>query len=92
MKARRNLKFLPQISIPPILAFLFRSPGGLQSAPATGNGVLTEDVTVCGAIMRADVARLVAKCLFSDKANGKTLSAVDKNQVFDGKTFAEFNL
>ena len=46
-------------------------PGGLKSEPATGSGVLTEDRSVCGAINREDVADLVVKALFSDKADGK---------------------
>ena len=46
-------------------------PGGLKSDPATGSGILTEDRSVCGAINREDVADLVVKALFSDKADGK---------------------
>lgn len=46
-------------------------PGGLKSEPATGSGILTEDRSVCGAINREDVADLVVKALFSDKADGK---------------------
>jgi uncharacterized protein YbjT (DUF2867 family) len=72
--------------------FVIIRPGGLQTGAATGAGVLTEDPTVCGAITRADVAKLVAKALFSDKPNGKTVSAVDKNQVFDKKEFATVDI
>ena len=46
-------------------------PGGLKSEPATGSGILTEDRSICGAINREDVAELVVKALFSDKADGK---------------------
>ena len=46
-------------------------PGGLKSEPATGNGILTEDRSICGAINREDVAELVVKALFSDKSDGK---------------------
>ena len=46
-------------------------PGGLKSEPATGSGILTEDRSVCGAINREDVADLVVKALFSDRADGK---------------------
>lgn len=42
-------------------------PGGLKSDGATGTGVLTTDVSVCGAIQREDVASLVEQCIFSDK-------------------------
>ena len=34
-------------------------------------GVLTEDASICGAINREDVAELVVKAIFSEKANGK---------------------
>ena len=47
---------------------------------------------MCGAITRADVAKMVAKVLFSDKANGKVLSAVDKTQVFNNATFKTFDV
>ena len=46
-------------------------PGGLKNDPPTGSGVLTQDKSICGAINREDVADLVVKALFSDKANGK---------------------
>lgn len=46
-------------------------PGGLKNDTPTGNGVLTTDKSICGAINREDVAELVVKALFSDKANGK---------------------
>ena len=42
---------------------------------------MTESASVCGAISRRDVADLVAKALFSDKADGKVLSAVDADRV-----------
>ena len=67
-------------------------PGGLKSAPATGTGVLTEDATVCGAIHRADVADLVVRCVLRSKADGKTLSAVDKAQLYDAPTPKVFEL
>ena len=52
-------------------------PGGLVSESATGQEVLTEDVTVAGSIPRAGVAALIVRCLGSDKANNKVFSAVD---------------
>ncbi|MDM9385809.1 SDR family oxidoreductase [Chlorogloeopsis sp. ULAP01] len=67
-------------------------PGGLQSENSTGNGVLTEDINVAGMINRADVAQLVCKCLNSDAANNKVLSAVDKNLLFGQPVFEEFRL
>lgn len=66
-------------------------PGGLKSEPATGNGVLTEDCRVAGTIHRADVAQLVCRCLVSDVANNKVLSAVDKQMVYGSPEFEVLN-
>ena len=66
-------------------------PGGLKSEPATSNGVLTEDCRVAGTIHRADVAQLVCRCLVSDVANNKVLSAVDKQMVYGNPEFEVFN-
>ena len=52
--------------------------------------MLTEDVNICGAIHRADVASLVVKCVLKDSTNGKVLSCVDKEQLFDQPAFEEF--
>ena len=67
-------------------------PGGLKSAPATGTAVLTESVSVCGAIHRQDVAALTIKALLRDAANNKTLSAVDRAQLMDQPSFEDFKL
>ena len=72
------------------MEFCIVRPGGLKSEPATGTGVLTEDVNICGAIHRADVASLVVKCVLKDSTNGKVLSCVDKEQLFDQPAFEEF--
>jgi uncharacterized protein YbjT (DUF2867 family) len=66
-------------------------PGGLKSEPATSNGVLTEDCRVAGTIHRADVAQLVCRCLVSDVANNKVLSAVDKQMVYGSPEFEVLN-
>jgi len=66
-------------------------PGGLKSEPATGNGVLTEDCRVAGTIHRADVAQLVCRCLVSDVANNKVLSAVDQQMVYGNPEFEVLN-
>ena len=63
------------------MAYTIIRPGGLQSEPATGNGVLTADASACGAITREDTAALVVKALFSSKTDNKVLSAVDKNKL-----------
>lgn len=68
-------------------------PGGLISEPATGTGILTEDSSVVGVISRADVAALILRVLFEDKAAGKVFSAIDKQKKFPGapdKEIVEF--
>ncbi len=72
------------------LPYTIIRPGGLKSEPATGNGVLTEDYRVAGTIHRADVAQLVCQCLFSDTANHKVLSAIDRNMAYGQTDFEAF--
>ncbi len=75
------------------LTYTIIRPGGLKSdPPATGQGILTENPLVAGVIHRADVAALVCQCLISDRANGKTLSAVDRNAIYGQPIFEEFQL
>lgn len=74
------------------LTYTIIRPGGLKSEPATGNGVLTEDSRVAGTIHRADVADLVCRCLNSDRANNKILSAVDRQMMYGQPEFEEFSL
>ncbi|AVH72072.1 SDR family oxidoreductase [Nostoc sp. 'Lobaria pulmonaria (5183) cyanobiont'] len=74
------------------LTYTIIRPGGLKSESATGNGVLTEDPQIIGSINRADVAQLVVRCLNSQHANNKILSAVDRNMLFGQREFAEFSL
>lgn len=74
------------------LTYTVIRPGGLKSEPATGNGILTEDYKVAGSIHRADVARLVCQCLFSDAANNKILSAVDRTQMYGNPEFEVLSL
>ena len=52
-------------------------PGGLKNEAGTGQGVLTEDNTVCGAIHREDVADLIVKALFSKETDGKVRCLAD---------------
>ena len=47
---------------------------------------------VCGSINRADVADLVVRALRSGKADGKVVSAVDKDQVFGAPQFEVLEL
>ncbi|MBD2459644.1 SDR family oxidoreductase [Oscillatoria sp. FACHB-1407] len=62
-------------------------PGGLKSEPATGNAVLTPDPAIAGSIHRADVADLVCRCLFSNQADYKVLSAVDRQMTYGQTEF-----
>jgi nucleoside-diphosphate-sugar epimerase len=74
------------------LTYTIIRPGGLKSEPPRGSGVLTEDPAIAGSIHRADVADLVCRCLESDRANNKVLSAVDRNQLYGNPTLVEFEL
>ncbi|MDF5727641.1 MAG: SDR family oxidoreductase [Rhizonema sp. PD38] len=74
------------------LTYTIIRPGGLKSEPATGNGILTEDPRIAGSIHRADVAQLVCRCLNSDRANNKILSAVDRNMFYGQPEFEELLL
>ena len=53
------------------MTFTIIRPGGLKNDPASGNGVLTENNKVCGAINREDAAGLIVRALFSDNADNK---------------------
>lgn len=74
------------------LTYTIIRPGGLKSEPSTGNGVLTEDFQIAGTIHRADVAKLVCRCLFSQLADNKIFSAIDRNMLFGQPEFAEFTV
>jgi uncharacterized protein YbjT (DUF2867 family) len=69
------------------LTYVIIRPGGLKSEPATGNAVLTPDPTIAGSIHRADVAELVCRCLQSDRANNRVLSAVDSQMLYGQQEF-----
>ena len=73
------------------LTYTIVRPGGLKSEPATGNGVLTEDIRIIGSIHRADVADLVCRTI-NTRADNKILSAVDKNMLFGQFEFETFDL
>ncbi|MEO0534445.1 MAG: SDR family oxidoreductase [Cyanobacteria bacterium P01_A01_bin.123] len=63
------------------LTYTVIRPGGLLSAPTTGQGLLTEDPTVSGSIHRADVAQLVCECLKNAETCDKVFSAVDRQLI-----------
>jgi nucleoside-diphosphate-sugar epimerase len=56
-------------------------PGSLDSEPASGNGILSDDPTVGGTIHRADLARLVVDCLDNPETIGKIFNAVDRELI-----------
>jgi nucleoside-diphosphate-sugar epimerase len=74
------------------LTYTIVRPGGLKSEPATGNGLLTPDPTIAGTIHRADVAQLVCRCLRSDRANNRVLSAIDRHMVYGQPDIEELEL
>ena len=74
------------------LTYTIIRPGGLKSEPSTGNGVLTEDYKIAGTIHRADVAKLVCRCLFSELADNKIFSAIDRNMIYGQPEFTEFTV
>ena len=74
------------------LIYTIVRPGGLKSAPATGNGVLTMATNVAGSIHRADVAILVCNCLDSLNSHDRTLSAFDRNMTYSDIGYPEFIL
>ena len=73
------------------LTYTIIRPGGLKSEPATGTAILTEDPKISGTIHRADVADLVVKCLISDRANHKILSAIDRTMLYGTDLLEEFS-
>jgi len=52
-------------------------PGGLPPGIGTGGGILSEDPTTMGFIVRSDLARLILGVLDDPRTIGKTLAAVD---------------
>lgn len=55
----------------------FIRPGGLRSGPATGRGILSDDVEIHGFIHREDVADLLARVLSDPATEGRAFAAVD---------------
>ncbi len=75
------------------LTYTIVRPGGLKSdPPPKGNAILTENPLVAGVINRGDVAELVCRCLTSDRAHNKILSAVDRTTIYGNPQFEEFVL
>jgi nucleoside-diphosphate-sugar epimerase len=73
------------------LTYTIIRPGGLTSEPPPrGGGILTENPLIAGTINRTDVAELTCRCLTSEKANNKVLSAVDRTAIYGTPEFEEF--
>ena len=60
-------------------------PGAMDSKPASGNAMLTEDPLTSGTIHRADLGQLVVGCIDDPSTIGKIYSAVDRELI--GQTF-----
>ncbi|PSN15640.1 NAD(P)-dependent oxidoreductase [filamentous cyanobacterium CCP5] len=74
------------------LPFTIVRPGGLLSEPATGTGILVDDVRAAGSITRYDVADLVIQCLASPHAENQVLSAIDRDRSRSKQPIVPFGL
>jgi len=63
------------------LAWTILRPGGLRSAPATGNGILSTDPEMHGFINRSDVAQLAARALSDPSTLGRAFAVVDRAEA-----------
>jgi len=63
------------------LTYTIIRPGGLKDLPSTGDGMLTEDITVGGDIHRSDLGIITAQAIDDAKTFNKVYSAVDKNMI-----------
>ncbi len=64
------------------LAYTIIRPGALKDGEATGNGMLTEDVTAMGIITRKDLAQLMLEALDDEAAAGKIYTAKDSEMTW----------
>lgn len=62
------------------LEYTIIRPGGLGHGPTTGNGLLSEDQSAFGYIVRSELADLMLSCLDHSNCDNKTLAAIDKNR------------
>jgi len=63
------------------LDYTILRPGGMNSEPATGRGMLSEDRNMMGTIHRADLAQLILDCLDDESAIGKIYATVDREMT-----------
>jgi len=59
------------------LRYVILRPGGMNSDPASGTAIRTEDHGRMGVITRADLARLIVECLDDESTDGHIYHAVD---------------
>ncbi len=62
------------------LEYIIIRPGGLGSDPATGKGLLSEDIKAFGYIDRIELATLMVECIDSPSCTNKTLTAIDEQK------------
>jgi len=62
------------------LDYIIIRPGGLGSDPATGAGLLSEDIKAFGYIDRIELASLMLACIDSPSCTNKTLAAIDEQK------------
>lgn len=71
-------------------------PGGLKTAPMTGEAILTVDDKAIGSVHREDVANLVVKALSASNTERKVFSAIDPSigsaVAVEGASFDAFEL
>lgn len=62
------------------LEYIILRPGGLGNDPASGSGLLSEDVNAFGYIDRVELARLMVACIDAPSCVNKTLTAIDEQK------------
>lgn len=63
------------------LEYIIIRPGGLGSDPATGKGILSEDIKTFGYIDRVELASLMVACIDNASCTNKTLTAIDEQKT-----------
>jgi nucleoside-diphosphate-sugar epimerase len=63
------------------LDYTILRPGALLDDPPTGEGFLTQDNKVLGAVSRADVAAQLVRCVESDRSIGQIYQILDRTKM-----------
>ena len=63
------------------LKYTVLRPGALLDDPPTGDGFVTQDNKVLGAVTRADVAAQLVRCLESERAIGQVYQVLDRSKM-----------